>query len=115
MDTTSLNIGKNVNQLQDANNGAIVKDKKSESAKLKKACQDFEAIFTYYLFKNMRQTVDNSGGLNKFTGKDTYNMIMDQKIAEDLAKRGNGLGIQKILFEQLTKKLAKEVPKEKVK
>jgi Rod binding domain-containing protein len=33
-------------------------------------------------------------------GKDTYTMIMDHKLSEDLARRG-GIGLQKVLYEQL--------------
>jgi len=31
-------------------------------------------------------------------------MMMDQKIAENVAKKGDGLGLQKMLFDQLSKK-----------
>jgi Rod binding domain-containing protein len=33
-------------------------------------------------------------------GKDSYTMIMDHKLSEDLARRG-GIGLQKVLYEQL--------------
>ncbi len=71
---------------------------------LKKACADFEAILVYSLFKSMRKTVPASGLLTNYPGKDTYTMIMDQKVAEDLAHRGDGLGIQKMLFNQISRK-----------
>jgi len=67
--------------------------------RLKKACADFEAIFISYMLKTMRNTVPKSG-LNEFPGKDTYTMLMDQKVAEDLANRGRGMGIQKMLLHQ---------------
>ncbi len=72
--------------------------------KLKKACADFEAAFTYYLFKTMRKTVTTGLSINQFAGKDTYNMLMDQKVAEELSKKNDGLGIQKIMYNQLVKK-----------
>lgn len=87
---------------------ATSRQRQAELQKIKKACQDFESIFTYYLLKTMRQTVPKNSGFGSLSGKDTYNMIMDQKIAEDLSRRGNGLGLQKVLFEQLTKKYFKE-------
>lgn len=74
-----------------------------ELKKLKKACADFESIFTYELLKTMRKTVlDNKTGMNY--GKDTYMMIMDQKLAESISIHGNGLGLQKMLYEQFTNK-----------
>jgi len=90
------------------------RQRQGELQKIKKACQDFESIFTYYLLKTMRQTVPKNSGFGSLSGKDTYNMIMDQKVAEDLSRRGNGLGLQKVLFEQLTKNYSKEVPQEKI-
>lgn len=87
---------------------ALTGNKEEELQKIKKACQDFESIFTYYLLKNMRQTIPKGQGAASFPGKDTYNMILDQKIAEDFSRRGNGLGLHKMLYEQLTRSQTKE-------
>ncbi len=70
---------------------------------LKKACKDFEAMFTYTLLKTMRRTVPAGGAIGQVAGKDTYEMLMDQKISEEAANRANGLGLQKILFEQMSR------------
>ena len=79
-----------------------------ELRKLKKACADFESIFTYQLLKTMRKTVpENKTGMNY--GKDTYTMMMDQKLAESISNKGNGLGLQKVLYEQFTKTNAREM------
>jgi len=74
-----------------------------EEKKLKKACADFEAIFISLMFRTMRQTVPTSGYFKAMPGKDVYTMMMDQKLAEELAHRGGGLGIQKMLYNQLNK------------
>lgn len=76
-----------------------------ENKKLKKACADFEAILSFNLFKTMRQTVPTGGAISKFSGKDTFDMLMDQKVAEELSKKNGGLGIQKIMYNQLVKKI----------
>jgi len=68
--------------------------------RLKKACADFESIFISYMLKTMRRTIPQSG-LNDFPGKDIYTMLLDQKVAEDVAKRGGGLGLQEMLLRQL--------------
>ncbi len=68
--------------------------------KLRKSCADFEALFISYIFQTMRKTVPESATTTKMPGKDTYTMIMDQKLSEDLARRG-GIGLQKVLYEQL--------------
>ncbi len=70
---------------------------------LKKACADFEALFVYELFKTMRRTVPRGGLLPKTTGYDSWDMVMDQHVAEELSKRNGGLGLQKIIFEQVIK------------
>ncbi len=68
--------------------------------KLRKSCADFEALFISYIFQTMRRTVPESAYMGRMPGKDTYTMIMDHKLSEDLARRG-GIGLQKVLYEQL--------------
>ena len=77
-------------------------EKLRQEKKLRKACADFESVLLYQMFKTMRNTVPQSGLMNKMTGKDTYEMMMDQKVAEELAKKG-GTGLQGVLFNQLSK------------
>jgi flagellar protein FlgJ len=79
--------------------GDAVRDKK-----LRQACTEFEAIFLYNLFKEMRRTIPKSSLLPAAPGKDTYEMMFDQKVAEDLSKRGEGIGLQKTLYEQLRRR-----------
>ena len=79
------------------------KKAEDEDKKLRKACADFEAFFVYYMLKTMRETVPKSNFLGNSSGKDTYNMMMDQKIAENVANRGNGLGLQKMILNQMNK------------
>lgn len=76
--------------------------------KLKKTCADFEALLVYQLLKTMRQTIPKSGFLRESHGKDTYEMMLDQKIADDLAKKGQGLGLQKMLYNQIAKRHVKK-------
>ena len=73
--------------------------------KLEKACTDFEAILVYYMFKTMRQSVPKTNFLKQSAGKDAYEMMLDQKIAEDMAIKGKGTGIQKALYQQLKDRL----------
>jgi len=73
----------------------------TQEKKLKKVCADFESILVFQLLKNMRQTVPKNGLLKSSQATETYEMMMDQKIAEDLANKGQGLGLQKILYNQI--------------
>jgi flagellar protein FlgJ len=81
----------------------VGKAKDSEDKKLRKACADFEAFFVYYMLKTMRETVPKSNFLGNSAGTDTYNMMMDQRIAESVANRGNGLGMKKMILDQMSK------------
>jgi len=73
---------------------------------LKKACADFEALFVYELFKTMRRTIPPGGLFPKSVKDDSWNMIMDQNVAEEFSKRNGGLGLQKILYELAFKAIA---------
>jgi peptidoglycan hydrolase FlgJ len=76
-----------------------------KGGKLKKTCADFESILVYYMFKAMRQSIPKSGYLKDSPGKDTYNMMFDQKIAEEMSNKGKGAGLQNALFKQLNSHL----------
>jgi len=76
-------------------------EEEEKDRKLRKSCADFEALFISYIFQTMRRTVPESALTTRMPGKDTYTMIMDHKLSEDLARRG-GIGLQKVLYEQLS-------------
>jgi peptidoglycan hydrolase FlgJ len=113
MNPVDLNI-KGISRESGVTNVASKKNEE-DIRKIEKACKDFEAIFTYQLLKTMRRTVPKNSVAGISSGKETYNMLMDQKVAEDLANKGSGLGLQKMLFEQLTRNYPKEIVAGKVK
>ena len=78
-------------------------DIQEKEKKLRKTCADFESIFTYYMFKTMRQSIPDSGYFKKSPGKDAYNMLFDQKVAEEMSNKGKGAGLQQTLYNQLNK------------
>jgi flagellar protein FlgJ len=100
MDEISSNITTDVKASQ-ATAGRTIDP--AQEKKLKKACADFESMLVFQLLKTMRQTVPKNGLLKPSQGKETYEMIMDQKIADDLANKGQGLGLQKMLYNQIIK------------
>ncbi len=73
--------------------------------KIRKVCADFESIFTYNLMKSMRKTVAGGGFLPKSNARDNWEMMMDQHVAEAVSKKGQGLGLQTVLYEQMKKRL----------
>lgn len=80
----------------------------AQEKKLKKACADFEAMLVFQLLKTMRQSAPRNGFLKPSQGQETYEMMLDQKIAEELANKGGGLGLQKMLYNQMMQRNPKK-------
>lgn len=89
-----------------------VRHSAEELKKIKKVCADFESLFTYELLKTMRKTIPETKIGTSNYGKDTYTLMMDQKLAETISSDGRGLGLQKVLYDQLTNTRIKELPVE---
>jgi flagellar protein FlgJ len=68
--------------------------------KLKRTCQDFEALFIYKLLERMRATVPKEGYLHS-AQEDVYQSICDQQVATALS-RGKGMGLGEVLYRQLS-------------
>jgi flagellar protein FlgJ len=75
----------------------------AQEKKLKKVCADFEAMLAFQLIKTMRQSVPRNGYLKPSQAQQTYEMMLDQKLAEEVAGKGGGLGLQKVLYNQMMK------------
>jgi len=70
-------------------------------AELKKAAEEFEAIFIGQLLKIMRETIQESGLEGGGLGKGIYTELFDQEIALNMARRG-ALGIGDIIYKSFT-------------
>ncbi len=58
-----------------------------QTQKLKKACQDFEAIFLNNLFKSMRQTVPKSDLFGSTKDEEFFTEMMDSEVAQAASKQ----------------------------
>jgi murein DD-endopeptidase MepM/ murein hydrolase activator NlpD len=67
---------------------------------LKKAAQEFEAVFIGYMLKVMRSTIEPAEEEGQSLGKDVYVSMFDQEIALQIARR-NSLGIGEMMYRQL--------------
>jgi murein DD-endopeptidase MepM/ murein hydrolase activator NlpD len=67
---------------------------------LKKACREFESIFTYQLLKSMRKTVDKCDLFHGGQGEEIYESLLDQELAKKMAGRGSN-SLADFLFQQL--------------
>ena len=74
--------------------------KKDDPEALRRTCQQFEAIFIQQLFKGMRATVPTSDLLENDRSIEIYQGLMDQQVAETMARK-QGLGITDALLRQL--------------
>lgn len=70
-----------------------------EDVKLRKACEDFAAIFFYYLFKAMRRTVPKDGMLKESLGEGIYRDMWAYEVAKLASERGTDLG--RMLYSEL--------------
>jgi flagellar protein FlgJ len=69
---------------------------------LEKVCKDFEAIFIHTLLKTMRKSIPKTQGSG--WKRDMYTSIGDLELARSIAD-GRGIGLGKVLFEQLKDKV----------
>jgi murein DD-endopeptidase MepM/ murein hydrolase activator NlpD len=78
-----------------------------QKGELKKAAQEFEAVFIAHMLKVMRETIEESGLLEGGFGKSIYTELFDQEVSLSLAKRG-ALGISNILERSLSADIGTE-------
>ncbi len=78
----------------------------SPQAKLKQASHDLEGLFVNELFKAMRSTVPQDGGiLGSAPGQDLFQGMMDEKLSAIYAGKSQH-GIGDALYRQLSRRLA---------
>jgi flagellar protein FlgJ len=78
-------------------------DAADRSKQLRKACQNFEAVFISKLWQEMRNTVPKEGYTNS-KQEDMYMSMFDKDFAEKMAQSG-GIGLADMIYEQLSEKL----------
>ncbi len=83
--------------------GGQGRDRKVDAEKLKKACTEFEALFTAEMLKFMRQAVPQGGLFGKGLGSEIYQSLMDQELSLKLS-RSKGLGLGATMYRQMMKR-----------
>lgn len=74
---------------------------KKDQEKLRKTCQDMESVFINLMFTNMRNTVQRSELLPESMGEKIMSSMLDQEMATKMSRAG-GIGLAKLLYEQLS-------------
>ena len=100
MDSTAL-ISE-IKGLSTRETGTVTRD-----IKLKKAIEDFEAIFINQMLKSMRSTVMKSGLIDESNSEKIYTSLMDAELSKFIAA-DSGVGLYKVLSSQLTGEYDKE-------
>lgn len=80
----------------------------TKEGQLKKACQNFEAVFISKLWQQMQKSVPKEGYLHS-KQEESYMGMFDRDFAEKMAQAG-GIGLADMIYAQLSEKL-KEVSK----
>lgn len=79
-----------------------------DSKKLEQACRDLEGVFVSMIFKQMNNSVEKGGLIDEGYAGGIYRDMLTEKYAEE-ATKGNGIGIAKMLFKQLSSVKTSEV------
>ena len=86
-------------------NGNVSEDDK----KLKKACQEMEAVFLNMLLKSMRATVPKSESNGSGMQADTMQSMFDMEMTRNMAAAG-GTGLADMMYRNLTRVAAANPP-----
>lgn len=78
-------------------------EKGLDEAKLKKACQDFEAVFIGQIWKQMRSSVPKEGLLHS-KEEESYLSMFDQELSVKMSRSG-GIGLSDMLYSTLSERL----------
>ena len=71
--------------------------------RLKRTCTEFESIFIAYMLKSMKNTLVEDGFFGKTNEAKIIKSMFDEKLALGIA-RGGGIGLGRMLFEELKTK-----------
>ncbi len=97
---------KNVENFENKLNTALNTEKKEE---IEKAAKEFETYFIGYMYKEMRKTIDDSNSLiPKSQAQKTFEDMLVDEYAKNSTLSG-GIGLAKMMVEQMTKNMSEEV------
>lgn len=68
--------------------------------KLRRACEDFEAVFVHQLLRSMRNTVLKSNLMGSRREEELFQDMMDSEVSKAAAKT-RSMGIADLLYRQL--------------
>jgi murein DD-endopeptidase MepM/ murein hydrolase activator NlpD len=81
---------------------SALKNPDKKDAKLKKACVDFESVFTYEMLKSMRKSIEKCDLFHGGQAEEVYESMLDQELAQNMAGKGSN-SISDVMYNQLKK------------
>jgi len=92
---------------QPAGNTKTLDEKQARLLRLKKACQQFESLFIYYMLKTMKSSSEKSSLFGEDFGSDIFGQLFDEGLAEKMAM-SSPLKIGDILYKNFEKRVQSE-------
>ena len=77
---------------------------KEDPEKLMEVCKQFESVFLNMMLKQMRATVAEGGLTEKSHGREIFESMQDEKLADEISK-GNGVGLAQFLYKQMQRQI----------
>ena len=101
-----FNFQKRINTYKTMNKSDLPKSDNIETKKkkLKKACEDFEAIFINEIFKSMRKSLPDDGLWGKTREKEIWEDMFYSNLSREMASK-SGIGLADILYSKLGKEV----------
>ncbi|MFZ5968911.1 MAG: rod-binding protein [Bacillota bacterium] len=78
--------------------------KDGDEKKLMEVCKQFESVFVNMMLKNMRNTIEDGGWIEKSQARGIFEDMLDEKTAIEVSK-GQGVGLANQLYKQLSRNL----------
>ena len=79
---------------------AIKKQLDERDQKLRKACTEFESVFTYEMLKSMRNSIEKCDLFHGGQAENIYESMLDQELSKNMAGKGKN-SIGELLYQQL--------------
>lgn len=98
---TAIGFQKNSFSVDNRNEGRFAAEAKNK--KLDNACKDFEAIMLNKIMSSMRDSLPEGGLFEKSYGEKIFQSMLDEEMTRQMA-HGKGIGLAKLLYEELSKK-----------
>jgi flagellar protein FlgJ len=83
--------------------------KSGDDAAIRKFSQDFEALFIQRLMEEMRKSIPKGGSIDRSMSIEWFEGMFDQAVAKEISA-GEGMGMARVIYEQLTRKAGGERP-----